>query len=150
MQVSSFQDPNVYAQQYATQNNLSLDDAKSQLKAKYGDPAQPKGLSFSNTLTSDTFTPSTNSFSNINLSDLLNEDEDTSTKSTSIIDFIKGLIENLRTGKNNGDSENNTTEVSNQKGNPDEIAKMYAELKNISVDEAKTELKNMFGEPQQQ
>ena len=37
------------------------------------------------------------------------------------------------------------TEVSKQKGNPDEIAKMYAELKNISVDEKKTELKNMLG-----
>lgn len=34
-------DPNAYAQRYATENGISLDEAKSQLKAKYGDPQKP-------------------------------------------------------------------------------------------------------------
>ena len=34
------QNPDDYAQTYADQNNISLDEAKSQLKAKYGDPTQ--------------------------------------------------------------------------------------------------------------
>lgn len=35
---SSGMDPNQYAQKYATANGISLSEAKSQLKAKYGDP----------------------------------------------------------------------------------------------------------------
>ena len=53
--INVFQDPNVYAQQYANQNNMSLEEAKSELKAKYGDPQQPS-LNFqnsSNPFTSD-------------------------------------------------------------------------------------------------
>jgi len=38
-------DPNVYAQQYAAQNNMSLADAKAELKAKHGDPQAPTGES---------------------------------------------------------------------------------------------------------
>lgn len=30
--------PNTYAQQYANQKGISLEDAKAELKAKYGDP----------------------------------------------------------------------------------------------------------------
>ena len=43
----NFPNPDVYAQQYATQNNISLSEAKSQLKAKYGDPQQP-AMNFQN------------------------------------------------------------------------------------------------------
>ena len=40
-------DPNSYAQQYATQNNMSVDDAKSSLKSQFGDPqAQDSGSIF--------------------------------------------------------------------------------------------------------
>lgn len=34
-------DPNAYAQMYAKENGISLDEAKSQLKAKFGDPQRP-------------------------------------------------------------------------------------------------------------
>lgn len=33
--------PDVYAQKYATENGISLDDAKNQLRAKFGDPQKP-------------------------------------------------------------------------------------------------------------
>ncbi|MCR4880453.1 MAG: hypothetical protein K6A44_00665 [bacterium] len=46
-------DPNQYAQQYAEQNGISVDEAKEQLKAKFGDPQQPGGSSaVSNALSS--------------------------------------------------------------------------------------------------
>lgn len=34
-------DPNMYAKQYANSNGISLDEAKAQLKAKFGDPQKP-------------------------------------------------------------------------------------------------------------
>lgn len=33
--------PDVYAQKYATENGISLDDAKNKLRAKFGDPQKP-------------------------------------------------------------------------------------------------------------
>ena len=36
-------DPNQYAMQYARQNGISLEEAKQQLKAKFGDPNQQVG-----------------------------------------------------------------------------------------------------------
>ncbi len=35
-------DPNTYAMQYAQQNGISFDEAKQQLRAKYGDPQAPQ------------------------------------------------------------------------------------------------------------
>ena len=35
------QDPDSYAQQYADENCISLDEAKEQLKAKFGEPEGP-------------------------------------------------------------------------------------------------------------
>lgn len=34
-------DPNAYAQHYALENGISLDEAKAQLKSRYGDPIPP-------------------------------------------------------------------------------------------------------------
>ncbi len=34
-------DPNAYAQKYASENGISLDEAKEQLRAKFGDPQKP-------------------------------------------------------------------------------------------------------------
>ena len=34
-------DPNAYAQKFATENGISLNEAKSQLRAKFGDPQKP-------------------------------------------------------------------------------------------------------------
>ncbi|MBQ2644009.1 hypothetical protein IJG14_00370 [bacterium] len=35
-------DPDAYAQQYAEENGISLEEAKAQLRAKYGDPQKPQ------------------------------------------------------------------------------------------------------------
>ncbi|MBR2068978.1 MAG: hypothetical protein IJ877_04365 [Candidatus Gastranaerophilales bacterium] len=35
-------DPNAYAQQYANQNGITLEEAKAELKSKYGDPKAPE------------------------------------------------------------------------------------------------------------
>ena len=44
-------DPDTYAQQYAQANGISLEEAKNQLKAKYGDPQKPQGSGFANDVT---------------------------------------------------------------------------------------------------
>jgi len=47
-------DPNTYAAQYAQQNGISLDEAKTKLKSPYGDPQKPQ-----NAMTSSAQTVST-------------------------------------------------------------------------------------------
>lgn len=42
------QDPNAYAQHYAKLNGISFEDAKTELKAKYGDPVKPNDSSIFN------------------------------------------------------------------------------------------------------
>jgi len=37
------QDPDAYAQQYANEHNISLEEAKAELKEKYGDPQAQQG-----------------------------------------------------------------------------------------------------------
>lgn len=57
--------PDEYAKQYAEQNNISLEDAKTQLESQYGVPTQQESSSVFNlptmnsyALSTDTFTPS--------------------------------------------------------------------------------------------
>ena len=38
-------DPDAYAQKYAEQNNISLEEAKQELKAKFGDPSESSSIS---------------------------------------------------------------------------------------------------------
>ena len=38
-------DPNAYAQRYADENGITLEEAKAQLRAKHGDPQQPNQAS---------------------------------------------------------------------------------------------------------
>ena len=38
-------DPDSYAKQYANEKGITLTEAKAELKAKYGDPQQPRGMS---------------------------------------------------------------------------------------------------------
>lgn len=44
-------DPDAYAQQYANTNGISLEEAKSQLKAKFGDPQKPVSTFAPNNIT---------------------------------------------------------------------------------------------------
>ncbi len=82
------QDPNVYAQQYATQNGISLEDAKEELKSKYGDPDKEGSIFASN---------KTNTETDFNLEDFdFNLNEEWSEKSNAgnifsrILNMLKG------------------------------------------------------------
>ena len=37
-------DPDAYAKMYAAQNNISLEQAKTELRAKFGEPKKPDNL----------------------------------------------------------------------------------------------------------
>ena len=92
------QDPDVYAKKYAEEHNLSLEEAKKELRAQNGDPKKDNKIGANN-----------DSLLNLN-----------------------------KTGSN---------EVP-QGINPDDYAEVYAKMNNITVEKAKTELKQQFGDPQ--
>lgn len=203
MTISSFnaqpynQSPDAYAQIYATQNNISLSEAKEELKEKYGDPSQDSIMSFGNSSTSysDSFNFSGSTTPPLNSIDSGVEDKSSNS-------FLKNLFGIFRGNKANDNSEtgqgprmqgdfnptnenpfslgegprmqgdfnptnenpfgsgegptkqgdfNPTNENPLETGqNPDAYAQMYADMKGISLDEAKAELKELYGDPIQE
>lgn len=166
-------DPNAYAQQYANQNGLTLDEAKAELKAKYGDPTQGASL-FSNGFNQNNTSGPTNAG---DPQPHLRENGYVST------DF-SGSSSNVGGPQKEGDPQPHLDSKSNgtsgpinagdpqphlegQDGqgskfanflrnigfqifnNPDTYAQKYAAENNLSLEEAKAELKEKYGEPQQ-
>ncbi len=162
MQITSFQDPNTYAQLYANQNGISLEEAKSQLKAKYGDPSQENSSIFSNS-DSDTFSSSAAATS---ISDILNNNNQDVTADeviANLVDFFQGLIQNLFNGNNDEEeteeetengtenkstTDTNTTNTNSVAQNADDEVVNYANYWGVSYDEAREALRNMFGDPE--
>ena len=105
--------PNAYAQQYATQNGISIDDAKNQLRAQYGEP-DAKGVNFN-----------TGAFSSKN-----NVDSFTSNIKENNIDTSKGLKKEEQELLNKGIS----LEVIFQ---GDSAIRNYAQDNNITLDDKK-------------
>ena len=127
-------DPNTYAQQYASQNNISVDKAKEELSSKYGAPKAPDESIFTfnniSSISDDSF----------NFDDLEGLDiEDNSNFSFS--EFFSGLF-----GLFKGDNESANDSMKDQ--DPDAYAQQYATENDISVEEAKEELKKKFGDPE--
>ena len=112
-------DPDAYAQQYANQKGISLDEAKAELKAKFGDPEQRKG-----------------------------PDSNQQVKSGQLFSF--------KTDETDLVSFNNTTETESSKEkerpdkniDPETFVQQYANEHNISLKEAKAELKAKYGDPE--
>lgn len=129
-------DPNAYAQQYATQNNISVDEAKTQLESKYGAPqAKDESLFTANNI------PSLSSGA-LSLDDL----DGLSDGENADLSFSGVLKEFLSLFKGGNESSN----ASDKRQNPDDIAQEYADKHNITLEEAKEELKSKYGEPNQQ
>lgn len=139
------QDPNMYAQMYAQQNGLSVDDAKAQLKEKYGDPQQSgqSGLGLNFGSQNQGMKPS--SFNDPEFS----VDSDFS---------IQGMFQNLlnRLHGNDGPQkpgdpqrqQDTSTQLPSQGTDPDTYAQQYADENGLSLEEAKAELKSKYGDPQ--
>ena len=117
------QDPNVYAQQFATQNGISIDEAKNQLRTQFGDPQANDESIFNNYLSESGTTNSTVA------SDAIDNTED-----TGFMSFITNLF-----GLNSNEGQ--------QDLDPDEVAQEYAVQNNLTLDEAKVELRELYGNP---
>ena len=102
------QDPNVYAQQYATQNGISLEDAKEELKSKYGDPDQSGSIFSSSNNNFDYSEPDVSELENFDLEKPQEE------ASTSITDLVKNFFHNL--GGNSDNTQSNSGSISDAIG----------------------------------
>lgn len=125
------QDPDAYAKQYADANNLSLEEAKAELKTKFGDPKEGANIPFLNGQQASIFTSSTSEDSNFSIGNNFNYDLNNSIFDSQL---------------------NNTNASGNflpQQKDPDEYAKEYAQENNISLEQAREELMAQFGEPQE-
>ena len=159
------QDPDSYAQKYAQENNLSLEDAKAELKSKFGDPSEGANVPFLGQQDNvSIFSASTNENEyasiggnfNDNLNDIIfgsdfggaNLDLETLTggKSTTENSFLKNI---LNLFGNHDDAKASGSEKPD-KLDPDKYAEEYAEENNITVEEAKKELKAKYGEPKKE
>lgn len=129
------QDPDTYAKTYATQNGITVDEAKEQLRAKYGDPKPQNDESiFSNNNTEN----SSANLSNISLDDLEDANNTEASPETGFMKFIHDLF---------GLSSDKTEEQKDL--NPDEVAQEYATKHNITLEEAKAELQKLYGNIEQ-
>lgn len=173
-------EPDSYAKKYAEQNNISVDEAKAQLQAKYGAPEQQSSI-----FSSDA---AQNNINSIDFSELgLNEDDENfSLKGMfqQFLDFLKGgessqngeganLDINPETNSitgpqkegdynpfsnsedsynpfSNSEDDNNEDYMPFYGQDPDDCAQIYADANNMTLEEAKKELKSLFGDPKQQ
>ena len=128
-------DPNKYAQQYAAENNLSLEDAKAELrKIHNGDPVKPDNSVF------NSGTNNGNSFGVSGISDILVDNEEgmgISELLTSIIQLLEKLVNIFQNGSEPEDEMD-----------PDAYAQQYADEHNMTLEEAKEELRTKKGEPE--
>ena len=135
-------DPDTYAQQYANQNGISLEEAKSQLRATHGDPVKQEGSIFNQSSTGNG-----NNSGVSDLFDILNENEEGT--GSDLMSFLTQLLEKF-TNLFNGESEdeqNSDEDGFTLTGDPEKDAQSYADIHNITLDEAKAELKKLHGEP---
>lgn len=147
--------PDDYAQQYATENNISLDEAKTQLGSKYGTPeSEPSIFNFDNSNEAT----GTSSF---DISELGLEDNEAGIKSLfqKFLDFLKGG----NGPQNEGDPQSHLNPLTgeqtgpqkegdfnpNQNQDPDSYAQTYADENGLTLEEAKAELKAKYGDPQE-
>lgn len=140
------QDPDTYAKQYAEKNGLSLEDAKAELKSKFGDPSvgaqipmQPQGQNiFSQSMPEDEY---------VDTSSISFDFNDFSTEDTSATKSGHNLFSDFLNTNHSSISLTNGEEAAFEM-DPDAYAKQYAEENNMTLEEAKEELKEKYGDPQ--
>ena len=105
-------DPESYAKQYATENNISVDEARTQLRAKYGDPQAPSGSIFSQNNAQN------NIFDSLSLDDLdlsdLEEGDSVSLKKLlkNLLGLLRGKVEDA--ASDSTETNDNTTSTSTE------------------------------------
>ncbi len=170
------QNPEAYAKAYADKNGISIEEAREELKAKYGDPAQNAGniSVFGNQVSENSyydFTPGNLDISDLNWGEGFNEGMQMPEQG-GIKELFQKFMDFLRGGsgpKKEGDPQSHINPATNtvsgpqkegdynptqgpedgSQKDPDTMAQEYADEHNISLDEAKAKLKELYGEPQE-
>ena len=158
--------PAQYAQKYAQENNVSINEAKVQLEDIYGAPKVPEknqGRISSSYEGLDIF----QKMEILNQSFESKEETDSNSKPNSILDFFQHMFQGF--GQNCASKQNDNqkgdfrlmlpmenSNTSNGMKNPDEYAKEYMKQYNeenpddaITFEEAKEILKEKYGTPEQ-
>ena len=151
----SFSNPDIYAQKYASQNGISVDKAKSELKSKYGDPDKNSVFSAqqSDSFTSTTKTPSANAVDadnqawnyaehyGVSLSEARDALRNQFGDPTGYDDSASASSNNpFASASGSSNSHPVATDADNQVQN-------YADHYGVSTAEAREALRNQFGDP---
>ena len=140
-------DPEAYARQYASQNNVSMDEARNQLRAQYGDPAQQSSSTSSTSSTTSSPSARTISIDN-NVQDVMNH-----FGFDSIYDAME-YLQNLWGDPVDYDEATTTTSssssssVSSKTAEADNTVLDVMDHFGYTVDEARNYLKNLWGNPE--
>lgn len=156
--------PEQYAQKYAQDNNLSIEQARVELQSQYGEPQAPQAFQQQECGSSNSYA-NLDIFEKMDILNQLNEKEENETSKNSqaqnpILGFISQLFQafsqnNNSQNKNNASFANSNNQIQN-KQDPDEFAKEYMENYNeqnpndtITLEEAKAILEEKYGKPEQ-
>ena len=138
--VSFGQNPDDYAKTYAAQNNLSVEEAKQELKSKYGDPQQDGGNISS--IFGDSATALISNENQItSWLDVPFMDPDAYAQQYADENGITLDEAKEKLGELYGDPE----EMFSKDVDPDYYVKLYASENNITYEEAKEYFENNFG-----
>lgn len=141
-----FGDPNVYAQNYADQNGITLEEAKAELKAKFGDPKKdganaPKENMFKE--------HATNENEAVEIGDL-EDDFDDSSMGMNKDAVIQALMD--KADISYSEAKDALAEIDPSKGNidPSSAARTLSEATGLSFSEAQEFLQSNMGEPREE
>ncbi|MBQ9245806.1 hypothetical protein IJ182_06025 [bacterium] len=151
--------PNVYAQEYATKNKISLEEAKNQLKAKYGEPTKEGNEVSLFSYNNQPNNQAVSSNQGTSISGLIDSgwsDNNTEVNNTSfqeilqtLLDKIQKLLESITTtvdSMKNEETEEVKPEKPDKSIDKETYAQQYATEHGLSLDEAKAELREKFGD----
>ena len=162
--------PDEYAKTYAAQNNMSVDDAKAELKSKYGDPdkngSNVSGVSVFSSASGTTGASNEEdraaaAMSNIDpnvfaqqfadqngmtldeaIADL--EEKLGIPQEPTVTDFLKNIVGSIAHFLTGGEK---VSDKPDPGVDPDTYAQTYADENGITLDEAKAQLKEKYGDP---
>lgn len=162
----NFNDPNAYAQSYADKNGISLEEAKAELKAKYGDPSKNGAGAPTETTQGELFASATDENSLVDVDTSFTFDDDSedvveiydlndSQQPTQSVDkeaIVNALVK--KAGISETEAKDALSALGLDKGadkvDPEVKLQAFAEATGLSTSDAKEFLKTYVGEPQKQ
>ena len=143
-------DPEAYARQYASNNNVSMDEARKQLKAQYGDPTQQSSSTSSTSSSTSSKSPSARTISiDNNVQDVMNHfGFDSIYDAMEYLQNLWGDPEGYDETTTTSSSSSSTSSPSSRTVEADNTVLDVMDHFGYSADEARTYLRNLWGDPE--